>query len=185
MSKVLDLIKSDLFRKTGNKSLKFFVVYFFRNPEFRFLFFLRISAAYHFYNPIGLISRIWFKNLRIKYKIQNQFMTQIGKGICLNHFGGIVINDKTTIGDNCNICQGVTLGNVSRGRLNGSPTIGNRVWIGANSVIVGKITIGDDVLIAPLSFVNFDIPNNAVVSGNPAKIINYNSSAGYSKNISE
>ncbi len=61
----------------------------------------------------------------------------------------------------------------------GCPVIGDRVWIGANAVVVGRITIGDDVLIAPLSFVNFDVPDKAVVAGNPAKIINYNGSEGY------
>jgi serine O-acetyltransferase len=39
----------------------------------------------------------------------------------------------------------------------GCPTINDNVWIGTNSVIVGKITIGTDVLIAPNSFVNFVI----------------------------
>lgn len=44
--------------------------------------------------------------------------------------------------------------------------IGNRVWIGINAAIVGGITIGDDVLIAPNSFVNQDIPSHSVVFGN-------------------
>ena len=50
-------------------------------------------------------------------------------------------------------------------------------------MIVGKIMIGNDVLIAPLSYVNFDVPDNAVVVGNPAQIVSYNSSAGYVKNL--
>lgn len=49
--------------------------------------------------------------------------------------------------------------------------IGNRVWIGTNAVIVGKITVGSNVLIAPNSYVNFDVPDNPIVIGNPAKII--------------
>lgn len=48
--------------------------------------------------------------------------------------------------------------------------IGNRVWIGINAAIVGSITIGDDVLIAPNSFVNQDIPSYSVVFGNPCII---------------
>ena len=47
------------------------------------------------------------------------------------------------------------------------PTIGNEVWIGVNATIVGKVTIGDDVLIAPNAFVNCDIPSHCVVFGNP------------------
>lgn len=41
----------------------------------------------------------------------------------------------------------------------------------ANSVIVGGVTIGDNVLIAPNAFINFDVPSNSIVIGNPAKII--------------
>lgn len=99
------------------------------------------------------------------------------------HYGNIVINSNVVIGENCNIAQGVTLGNTKRGKNIGNPTIGNRVWIGANSVVVGGITVGNDVLIAPLSLVNFNIPDKAVVAGNPAKIINYNGSEGYVNNI--
>ena len=43
--------------------------------------------------------------------------------------------------------------------------------IGANAVIVGNITIGSDVLIAPLAYVNFDVPDHSIVIGNPGKII--------------
>lgn len=53
----------------------------------------------------------------------------------------------------------------------GVPTIGNDVWIGPNAVIVGKINIGDNVLIAANSYVNFDVPSNSIVIGNPGRII--------------
>ena len=52
----------------------------------------------------------------------------------------------------------------------GTPVIGNRVWIGINAAIVGKIIIGDDVLIAPNSYVNCDVPSHSVVYGNPCII---------------
>jgi serine O-acetyltransferase len=48
------------------------------------------------------------------------------------------------------------------------PEIGNEVWIGPNAVIVGNIKIGNNVLIAPNAYVNIDIPDNAIVIGNPA-----------------
>lgn len=43
-------------------------------------------------------------------------------------------------------------------------------FIGINSVIVGNVQIGDDVLIAPNSYVNFDVPDHSVVIGNPGII---------------
>lgn len=47
---------------------------------------------------------------------------------------------------------------------------GNRVWIGVNATIVGNIKIGNNVLIAPNSYINCDIPDNSVVFGNPCVI---------------
>ena len=78
---------------------------------------------------------------------------------------------NSVIGKNCNIAHNVTIGRTNRGKLKGSPVIGDEVWIGTGSVIVGKIVIGNNVLIAPNSFINFDVPNNSIVIGNPGKII--------------
>lgn len=56
------------------------------------------------------------------------------------------------------------------GNRNGVPTIGDCVWIGVNVTIVGNIKIGNDVLIAPNSYVNRDVLSNSVVFGNPCVI---------------
>ena len=62
----------------------------------------------------------------------------------------------------------------------GSPVLGNCVWVGVNAVIVGGITVGDDVMIAPNAFVNFDVPSHSVVIGNPGQIhIKQNATEGY------
>lgn len=111
------------------------------------------------------------------YKLSNKTFiqippnTEIGKGFYIGHSGRIIINPATVLGKNINISTGVVIGQENRGKRKGVPVIGNNVWIGANSVIVGNIKIGDDVLIAPLSFVNFNVPSHSVVIGNPAKII--------------
>lgn len=54
------------------------------------------------------------------------------------------------------------------------------MWIGINAVIVGKVNIGNDVLIAPNSYVNCDVPDHSIVFGNPC-IIKYrdNATEGY------
>ena len=103
--------------------------------------------------------------------IQIPFQTKIGAGLYIGHIGSIIINPKVVIGKNCNIANGVTIGQENRGTRKGAPTIGDNVWIGANAVIVGNIKIGNDVLIAPLSYVNFDVPDHSIVIGNPGKII--------------
>ena len=74
------------------------------------------------------------------------------------------------ISDNCNVHKGVVIGPENRGKRKGAPIIGNCVWIGINAAIVGNISIGDDVLIAPNSYVNCDVPSHLAVFGNPCTI---------------
>lgn len=103
--------------------------------------------------------------------IQIPAIVKIGKGFYIGHNGSIIINPKVVIGNNCNIAVGVTIGQENRGDRKGVPTIGDEVWIGTNAVIVGNIKIGNDVLIAPNSYINFDVPDHSIVIGNPGKII--------------
>ncbi len=95
---------------------------------------------------------------------------QIGEGLYFGHAYAITINPNVVIGKNANIHKGVTIGRENRGKRKGTPTIGDFVWIGINSTIVGNITIGNDVLIAPNSYVNCDVPDHSVVFGNPCVI---------------
>lgn len=152
---------------------------FIHAPGFRFMVLYRLCNKFKRLHPVGLISRIWYKRLQVKFGIQIPFTTQIGDGLFLGHFGSIVINSKVVIGRNCNVAQGVTIGQINIGDKKGCPKIGDRVWIGANAVVVGNIEIGDDVLIAPLSYVNFSVPAKSVVMGNPAKIVSDKGSEGY------
>ena len=84
--------------------------------------------------------------------------TSIGKGLYLGHAFNITINPQAVIGDNVSIHKGVLIGASNRGSSKGVPTIGNKVWIGCNAAIVGRINIGDDVLIAPNTYVNCNCP---------------------------
>lgn len=101
--------------------------------------------------------------------IQIPVGTQIGPGLKIGHFGNIVINPESKIGKNFSIAQGALIGN-AQGKKMGVPTIGDNVVMGANSIVIGGISIGDYVLIAPGAFVNCDIPSHSIVIGNPAII---------------
>ena len=110
--------------------------------------------------------------------------TKIGKGLYVGHSYNITINGSSVLGNNINIHKGVTIGRENRGERKGVPTIGNKVWIGVNATIVGNIVIGDDVLIAPNSYVNRDVPSHSIVIGNPCKIVNKeNATENYINNI--
>lgn len=93
-----------------------------------------------------------------------------GPGLYLGHLGRIIIHPETVLGKNVNLATGITIGQANRGKKKGVPVIGDDVWIGTNAVVVGGISIGNDVLIAPGAYVNCDVPDHSVVIGNPAVI---------------
>lgn len=135
-------------------------------------------------NKIGkLFYKILFAHYRNKALVEISADIQIGEGLYLGHPFCITINPGTIIGKNCNIHKGVTIGQENRGKRKGCPVIGDEVWIGVNSTIVGAIHIGHDVLIAPNSYVNCDIPDHSIVFGNPCIIKSVdNATKGYINN---
>lgn len=159
-----EIIKSDLYRYSGSKGyLKFLILLF--NPAFFYTYLYRKTSIYKKNTIRGSVYRLLKRHYGLLYGIQIPPTTNIGKGLFIGHVGNIIINPNSVIGNNCNIAQGVTIGEENRGKKRGTPIIGNEVWIGANSVIVGKIKIGNNVLIAPNCFINFDVPDNSIVVG--------------------
>lgn len=111
-----------------------------------------------------------FKVFKDKRHIELSVKTNIGPGLYLGHAYCITVNPKAVLGKNINLHKGVTIGQENRGKREGVPVIGNNVWIGVNATIVGSVHIGSDVLIAPNSYVNCDIPDHSIVFGNPCII---------------
>lgn len=167
-------LRQDLLRYTNNKeigNIELLKLLFIR-PAFKYVFIKRACNYYKDKNKILFsVLRVILKKYQIKYGLEIPYETEIGPGLYIGHIGGIVINGKSKIGKNVNILNGVLIGYEPRGKRKGCPVIGDEVWIGSNSVIVGNIEIGNNVLIAPNSFVNFNVPNNSIVIGNPARII--------------
>ena len=160
---------ADLYRYYGDKgeSIK---DRFLRPIEIKYIYVLRrIQESSNLFSKIYYKLRL--KQISAKSQIQIPAKTKIGAGLYIGHSGRIIVNSAAVLGKNINIATGVTIGQENRGTRKGCPTIGDCCWIGANAVIVGNIKIGNDVLIAPLSFVNFDVPDHSIVIGNPAKII--------------
>ena len=104
---------------------------------------------------------------------------EIGDGLYIGHYGSIILSPEARVGHNCSLAQNVTIGVAGGGEGRGAPTVGNRVFIGAHSVIVGRITIGDDVVVCAGSVVNRSVPARAVVMGNPARVVSYDGSFDY------
>ena len=157
--KLKDIVYSDLFRYTGNA----------RRTKHIYTTYLQELISSPEFHYISLMRRRLTRQSH-KYHIQIPYDTKIGKGFYLAHFGRVIIHPKAEIGYNCNVSTGVVIGTQFRGKRKGAPHIGNFVWVGANAVIVGNITIGNNVLIAPGAYVNFDVPDGSIVIGNPGLI---------------
>lgn len=108
---------------------------------------------------------------RNKKHIELSIDNKIGPGLYFGHPYCITVNPRAILGKNINLHKGVTIGEEHRGVRSGCPLIGDNVWIGVNATIVGKVKIGNDVLIAANSFVNCDVPDHSIVIGNPCTII--------------
>lgn len=139
------------------------------DPGFRYTFLMRKAMTHKPLSVRGMFYRILKRLFADRgYQISNE--AQIGEGFYLYHRGTVLIG-PLKIGKNCNVAHNVTIGRAWKDGKIVRPTIGDRVWIGTGAVIVGEINIGTNVMIAPNAFVNFDVPDNSVVIGNPGQII--------------
>lgn len=116
-----------------------------------------------------------YKHRKLSFKY-NVYIgpNMVGYGFAMLHFrvgAGIVIN-AISVGNYCSANFGVLLGN--KDSQENRVTCGNNVVFCPGSKVLGKIKIGNNVVIAPNSVVIKDIPDNALVSGVPAKLIKLN-----------
>jgi serine O-acetyltransferase len=152
-------------------------------PGFRFMFWLRLAAMTRAsrwpWRALHLLARLMHKRLRLRFGISIPYTTRIGAGFYIGHFGGIVVNEAARIGKNCNISQGVTIGQRNRGARKGVPVIGDAVYIGPGAVVIGAVTVGSGCAIGANAVVARDLCRNAVAVGVPARVISTEGSAGY------
>jgi serine O-acetyltransferase len=132
-------------------------------PEFRNLYYYRLFQG----NAIG---RVFMYILKFFYRECPYFFLdsscKIGKGLFIQHgFSTIIMAD---IGDNCWINQQVSIGYKDK---TGRPQIGNNVRITAGAKVLGNIKIGDNVTVGANAVVVKNVPDNCVVVGVPARII--------------
>ena len=137
-----------------------------------------------------IINNLNKKNIIIKYieiykinKILNRYNSfiglnaKIGKNIIFPHgLNGIFISNGAEIGDNCVIFHQVTIGsnNLEGSKRNGSPKIGNNVYIGAGAKIIGNVKVGDNVRIGANCVVSKDVEANSTIVLGENRIIKHN-----------
>lgn len=159
--------KSD-YRRMMNRDYKFGIDVILRMCAYHHLRFMYWWRKYE-HKKSKLIRLILFKYAH-KYGLEISPEACIDEHFYLGHPYNITVGGEVKLGHHVSLHKGVTIGRENRGKREGSPTLGNYVWVGMNATIVGNIEIGNDVLIAPNSFVNFNVPDHSIVLGNPATI---------------
>ncbi|MCE9542806.1 MAG: serine acetyltransferase [Verrucomicrobia bacterium] len=105
----------------------------------------------------------WLMGIELDYK------TTVGPRLSLQHGVGLVVHQGVLIGEGCTLRNGVTIG--ERPPREGVPSLGDRVDVGVNAVILGPITIGNAVVIGAGSVVIRDVEPGSVMAGSPARLI--------------
>ncbi len=172
---MLDYIRSDLFRYCGRCNFIVFIKTYFRNRTFRFQVAFRLA---HGKGLLKIFGMFLFLLNRTRKQIQIPLRTQIGYGLYIGHHGPIVANPTAVIGNNVNLSQFTTIGS-NKGK---AAIIGDNVYIGPSVCIIENVKIGNNVTIGAGSIVTKDIPDNATVAGNYAKVLNYNNPGRFVNN---
>lgn len=151
------------------------ILNFFTNVSFRVLLIYRLGNKISSLKG-GIFFRFLLLRLRYvmlkKWGCDISFNAIIGENLFLPHPNGIIIGDSVEIHDNVVIYQNVTIGAKNRSdKIVDYPVIGNSVTIFPNSVVIGKIKIGNNSVVGAGSIVIEDVPPYSTVVGNPAKII--------------
>lgn len=120
------------------------------------------------------MAKLWQYRLRVVSRITGFQIppNTVGAGLTIWHWGTIIINPSVNIGQNCTLNPGVIIGHKNPGE--GTPQLGDNVFIGGGAKIIGAIHIGNNVTIAPNAVVVKDIEDNCIVGGIPCKVIGYN-----------
>ncbi len=136
-------------------STRFFIKLFAESEEFRSVVYYRVR------NRFRILPQLFLKGQRSCYIS----CRRAGQGLLLIHGYSTIINCES-VGENCTFFQNVTIG-YSRGH---TPVIGNNCVFGCNCVVLGGITIGNNVIVGAGAVVTKNVPDNSVVTGNPAVI---------------
>ena len=105
--------------------------------------------------------------VRYGYGIRLALSADIGPGFWVGHFGGIeVVNCR--LGEHCSVGQHTRVGSTEDAE---GPEVGDGVWIGAHARITGHIRIGSGSTVAPGARVTRDLPERALVVGDPGRVV--------------
>lgn len=96
---------------------------------------------------------------------------EFGRRVFIDHGMGVVVGETAEVGDDVTMYHGVTLGGDDHRPVKRHPTVEDGATLGANSTLVGDITVGEDATVGAGAVVVDDVPAGKTVVGNPAEVV--------------
>jgi serine O-acetyltransferase len=121
--------------------------------------------------PLSLLYRMAYRHCRNRYGIELPYSARLGRRVVIEHQGGIVVHGNCAIGDDCIIRQGCTLGIRTLDGLADAPVLERGVHLGAGSVVLGRVRLGEGASIGANAVVLKDVPPGALAVGVPARVV--------------
>lgn len=179
-------LRADLYRIDGMRGVRAFWYSVFWLPSFRYVVLMRTCREFRripwlrctIYPAFLFLYSSLGKSIGIRIPLD----CEVGSGLLIEHWGCIWVSPAASIGCNCNISQGVTLGWGENGLNKGAPCLGDGVFLGPSSVVLGKVEVGNNSLISANSLVLQSVPENSVVIGVPGRVFSSQGSHELVKN---
>lgn len=109
-------------------------------------------------------------------------LLQLGHGVNVNGFTKILVRERVSIGNFCNISWNtqlldndfhpITVDGVEQ-PVSGPIVLEDRAWVGTGAIVLKGVTIGESAVVAAGSVVTRDVPAKSVVAGSPAKVVGH------------
>jgi serine O-acetyltransferase len=125
---------------------------------------------------------LWGRGFRVVARLLAQFTrfltgveihpgATLGRRVFIDHGMGTVIGETAEVGDDVHMFHGVTLGGDDDRPVKRHPTVKDGATLGANSTLVGDITVSTRAKVGAGAVVVDDVPPGVTVVGNPARVV--------------
>lgn len=136
---------------------------------FHSLIYYRIGHFFYIHK-MYFIARLISQIAKLLTGIEIHPGAKIGRRLFIDHGMGIVIGETATIGDDCTIYHGVTLGGTGKDKNKRHPDLGNNVMVGCGAKILGPIKVGNNVKVGANAVITKDVEDNVTILGIPGKV---------------
>lgn len=161
-----DLVHAKVVRERRGPLLKHLAWGLIFSPTFACVFWYRVNRWMYLHHFPTLFVRMMSVWRFYRFANDISYIADIGSGFMAGHVHGIVIGGYAKIGKRCLVRHNVTIG-AANNDVRAMPAIGNDVEIGAHTIVIGNIKIGDRAKLGAMSLINTDVEADTLVFGVP------------------